>query len=76
VNLIAEKAHEKHLYTEHTKFWLLGATGSLLPVLFARTACPQSPWGADKPPDGGGRPPVAHKQTVEPVNQNLGVTSI
>jgi hypothetical protein len=25
------------LYAEHTKFWLLGATGSLLPVLFART---------------------------------------
>jgi tetratricopeptide (TPR) repeat protein len=26
-----------YLYAEHTKFWLLGATGSLLPVLFART---------------------------------------
>jgi hypothetical protein len=33
-------------------------------------------WGADKPPDGGGRPSVAHKQTVEPANQNLGVISI
>jgi hypothetical protein len=30
-------SRQQQLYAEHTKFWLLGATGSLLPVLFART---------------------------------------